>query len=87
MVVYLGYFFFTTQHLLFAISYLRVALIFRLVFLASEKTVQRKILRRLYTTYAFAGLVLLATETPWLIATFSDRCEAAIPQLACASFA
>ena len=73
-----------TQHQLFAISYFRIALIFKLIFSFRNEQVLKEIGRRITYIYIFAATLFVFTDLPYLVTLFItklDTYDAALPMV------
>ena len=73
-----------TQHQLFAISYFRIALIFKLVFNFRNEDVVQELGRRITYIYIFAATLFVFTDLPYLVSLFIkklDTYDAVLPMV------
>ena len=75
-----------TQHQLFAISYFRIALIFKLVFHFRNEEVVQEIGRRITYIYIFAATLFVFTDLPYLVTLFIKELDAYDSSLEMVSF-
>ena len=70
---YLADFMYMTQQWIFAVSYLRIAVVFKLVFSLQSEKVVKELNRRFAQCLVLAIIVFLLTILPFLIMIFSEK--------------
>ena len=69
----LGNFLYISQHSVFAISYFRIAICFKLVFHVESEKAQQALRNRLLWIYAIGFFLFLVCAVPWIVYIFIER--------------
>ena len=69
----LGNFLYISQHSVFAISYFRIAICFKLVFHVESEKAQQALHNRLLWIYAIGLFLFLVCAVPWIVYIFIEQ--------------